>query len=211
LALVKVNRQRKRLKALMRETKTYNIELTRKNNIISEANLLKEKYMFKYMYISANFIKELDEYRKDLRHTYKEKGIEALMAKLREPEYMYMQYKSFYKIFDEIFLGIFPDFPDKVNLESFWLILNGIKQNIGVGIRGGFYAMGAGSARRIKAAAYECGGCFFAEFKPLCRRSAFDYDGVGQSARLRETADLPARFAVKAESAEIHIIPLCRV
>jgi hypothetical protein len=99
----------------MRETKTYNIELTRKNNIISEANLLKEKYMFKYMYISANFIKELDEYRKDLRHTYKEKGIEALMAKLREPEYMYMQYKSFYKIFDEIFLGIFPDFPDKVN------------------------------------------------------------------------------------------------
>ena len=37
------------------------------------------------------------------------------MAKLREPEYMYMQYKSFYRLFDEIFLGIFPDFPDKVN------------------------------------------------------------------------------------------------
>lgn len=115
LALAKVNRQRKRLKALMRETKTYNIELARKNNIISESNLLKEKYMFKYMYLSANFIKEIDEYRKDLRHTYKEKGIEALMSKLREPEYMYMQYKSFYKIFDEIFLGIFPDFPDKIN------------------------------------------------------------------------------------------------
>ncbi len=115
LALAKVNRQRKRLKVLMKQTKTYNIELARKNNIISESNLLKEKYMFKYMYLSANFIKEIDEYRKDLRHTYKEKGIDALMAKLREPEYMYMQYKSFYKLFDEIFLGIFPDFPDKVN------------------------------------------------------------------------------------------------
>ena len=100
---------------MMKQTKTYNAELARKNNIISEANLLKEKYMFKYMYLSANFIKEMDEYRKDLRHTYKENGIDALMAKLREPEYMYLQYKSFYKLFDEIFLGIFPDFPEKVN------------------------------------------------------------------------------------------------
>ena len=76
---------------------------------------MKEKYMFKYMYLSANFLKEMDEYRKDLRHIYKEQGIDVLMSKLREPEYMYMQYKSFYKLFDEIFLGIFPDFPDKVN------------------------------------------------------------------------------------------------
>ena len=114
-ALAKVNSQRKRLKALIKQTKNYNHELSRKNNIISEANLLKEKYMFKYMYLSANFIKEMDEYRRDLRHTYKNNGIDALMAKLREPEYMYMQYKSFYKLFDEIFLGIFPDFPDRVN------------------------------------------------------------------------------------------------
>ena len=57
----------------------------------------------------------MDEYRKDLRHTYKEQGTEALVAKLREPEYIYLQYKSFYRLFDEIFLGIFPDFPEKVN------------------------------------------------------------------------------------------------
>ena len=114
-ALAKVNRQRKRLKVLMKQAKTYNHELAHKNNIISEAYLLKEKYMFKYMYLSANFIKGMDEYRRDLRQTYKNNGIDALMTKLREPEYMYMQYKSFYKLFDEIFLGIFPDFPDKVN------------------------------------------------------------------------------------------------
>lgn len=114
-ALAKVNRQRKRLKTLMKQANEFNRELSKKNGIISEANVLKEKYMFKYMYLSANFIKEIDEYRKELRHTYKESGIEALMAKLREPEYIYMQYKSFYRLFDEIFLGIFPDFPDKVN------------------------------------------------------------------------------------------------
>lgn len=114
-ALAKVNSQRKRLKMLIKQTKTYNHELSRKNNIISEANLLKEKYMFKYMYLSANFIKDMDEYRRDLRHTYKNDGIDALMTKLREPEYMYMQYKAFYKLFDEIFLSIFPDFPQKVN------------------------------------------------------------------------------------------------
>ena len=115
MTLAKVNRQRKRLKLLMKKTKELNIELSEKNAAISEANIIKEKYMFKYMYLSANFIKEMDEYRKDLRHTYKEEGTEALMVKLREPEYMYLQYKSFYKLFDEIFLGIFPDFPEKVN------------------------------------------------------------------------------------------------
>ena len=114
-ALAKVNRQRRRLKALMKQIKESNVEMAKKNGIISEANLLKEKYMFKYMYLSANFIKEMDEYRKDLRHTYKEHGTEALIAKLREPEYIYLQYKSFYRLFDEIFLGIFPDFPEKVN------------------------------------------------------------------------------------------------
>jgi len=114
-ALAKVNRQRKHLKVLMKQTKNYNNELARKNSIISEANLLKEKYMFKYMYLSANFIRDIDEYRKELRRTYKENGIDALMTKLREPEYIYLQYKSFYRLFDEIFLSIFPDFPDKVN------------------------------------------------------------------------------------------------
>lgn len=115
IMLGKVNRQRRRLKVLMQKTKKLNHELSKKNGIISEANLIKEKYMFKYMYLSANFIKEMDEYRHDLRHTYKEKGIEALMQKLREPEYIYMQYKAFYKLFDQIFLSIFPDFPAKVN------------------------------------------------------------------------------------------------
>ena len=114
-SLAKVNRQRRRLKTLMHRTKELNSELSNKNAFIAEANLIKEKYMFKYMYLSANFIKEIDEYRKELRRIYKEDGGEALLAKLREPEYIYMQYKAFYKIFDEIFLGIFPDFPDKVN------------------------------------------------------------------------------------------------
>lgn len=115
MSLAKVNRQRKRLKTLMKRTKELNIELSKKNNIITEANLIKEQYMFKYMYLSANFIKEMEEYRKGLLHTHKEKGHEALFSKLREPEYIYMQYKSFYKLFDEIFLGIFPDFLKKVN------------------------------------------------------------------------------------------------
>ena len=114
-AFAKVNRQRKRLKMLMRRVKEQNIELSEKSDIISEANLIKEKYMFKYMYLSANFIKEMEDYRKDLRHTHKEEGVEAMIAKLREPEYIYHQYKSFYRLFDEIFLSIFPEFPDKVN------------------------------------------------------------------------------------------------
>ena len=115
LSLAKVNRQRRRLKLLIKKTKELNLELSDKNSIISEANLIKEKYMFKYMYLSANFIKEMDDYRKDLRQTYKSYGIDALMSKLREPEYIYMQYKAFYKLFDEIFMSIFPDFPAKVN------------------------------------------------------------------------------------------------
>lgn len=115
LSLAKVERQRKRLKLLIKKTKELNLEMSGKNAIITEANLIKEKYMFKYMYLSANFIKKMDDYRKDLRQTYKAEGIDALMAKLREPEYIYLQYKEFYRLFDEIFLSIFPDFPEKAN------------------------------------------------------------------------------------------------
>ena len=60
-------------------------------------------------------IKNLDEYRHVVMRTYKKEGIESLMKLLRQPSPAYVQYDDFYRLFDEIFMGIFPDFLDKVN------------------------------------------------------------------------------------------------
>ena len=51
----------------------------------------------------------------ELRKTAKTDGTEALMRKLRSPSDVDRNYRDFYRIFDETFLGIFPDFVERVN------------------------------------------------------------------------------------------------
>ena len=45
----------------------------------------------------------------------KSDGLDAVMKALRSPAAMYNEYENYYQIFDETFLGIYPDFVEKVN------------------------------------------------------------------------------------------------
>ena len=45
----------------------------------------------------------------------KSEGLDAVMKALRSPAAMYNEYENYYQIFDETFLGIYPDFVEKVN------------------------------------------------------------------------------------------------
>ena len=67
------------------------------------------------MTLTVKFIDNIEDYRRLLRKTLKEDGIDSLKEKLSQQEYLYMQYDTFYKLFDEIFISIFPDFVDKIN------------------------------------------------------------------------------------------------
>ena len=85
------------------------------NDHLRDANKIKDSYVFRYMQLATHYIGRVDEYRMELRKTAKTDGTEALMRKLRSPSDVDRNYRDFYRIFDETFLGIFPDFVERVN------------------------------------------------------------------------------------------------
>ena len=92
-----------------------NTLLTKANAEISTQNMITENYLFRYMQMSASFTKSIDEYRHNLIRAYRSAGPEEMLRLVRSPDWVYMQYDDFYRMFDEIFLGIFPDFVSRVN------------------------------------------------------------------------------------------------
>lgn len=89
-------------------------ELKKVNGALVEANSIKENYVFRYMDLSIKYLDKAEEHRREYRQIAKNKGEKALLKKLRAPT-DYSDYKEFYRIFDQTFLGIFPDFVKAVN------------------------------------------------------------------------------------------------
>ncbi len=96
---------------MFRQTRTiHNI-----NHQLEDANKIKEGYVYKYIVLSAKYMGRIEEYRRELRQAMKTGGFDALNEMLRSPGWNALDYKSFYQIFDETFLGLYPDFVDRVN------------------------------------------------------------------------------------------------
>ena len=85
------------------------------NADLTDANIIKENYVFRYMALSVNYLERQDEFRHSLLQTVKEDGLPAVRQRLRSPTESYQAFKEFYRIFDETFLGIYPDFVRRVN------------------------------------------------------------------------------------------------
>lgn len=92
-----------------------NEDLSAANRALSEADKIKEEYIFRYMGLSVKYLDRIGEQRSELRQIARKEGAEALMKALRAPAEQYADYKEFYRIFDTTFLGIFPTFIEQVN------------------------------------------------------------------------------------------------
>lgn len=89
--------------------------LEKSNEMISELSKIKDGYVFNYMKLSVDYLGKVEDYRHELRMALKGGGPDAVASMLRRPSNISEDYKKFYKVFDETFLNIFPDFVDKVN------------------------------------------------------------------------------------------------
>jgi len=94
---------------------TVNHELQNVNKALEDANAIKDGYVFRYMDLSVKYLDKIGEQRSDLRKLAKTDGVEAVMHELRQPAEQYADYKDFYAVFDQTFLGIFPGFIEQVN------------------------------------------------------------------------------------------------
>lgn len=86
-----------------------------KNILLEKANEAKTGYITRHITMSAYYMEDIERYRHDLRVALKTGGVDAVKEMLRKPPEEVIDYKSFYRIFDDTFIGLFPDFVDKVN------------------------------------------------------------------------------------------------
>lgn len=91
-----------------------NQALEHSNTALAEANKIKENYVFRYMDLSLRYLDRVEEKRREYRQIAKSEGEQALLKMLKAPA-NYADYKEFYAIFDQTFLGIFPHFVHEVN------------------------------------------------------------------------------------------------
>lgn len=113
--LVYSRKQSKRLKESHRLLSVANNKAKERNLKLREANLIKDNYVFRYMDLSIKYLEKLEKYKHDIRQELKKKPVDTVINDLRNPSDIYAEYKQFYQIFDETFLGIFPDFRENVN------------------------------------------------------------------------------------------------
>lgn len=78
------------------QIKSINNKVRELNGYLKEEGVIKDRYLFRYMTLTVQFIKNIEDYRRLLRKTLKEEGIESLKEKLSQQEYLYMQYDTFY-------------------------------------------------------------------------------------------------------------------
>ena len=91
------------------------LQLETTNGQLEEANKIKEGYVARYVILSADYLGKIEVFRHKLRVAMKEGDTDAINRLLRDPRFYEEEYRNFYRVFDETFLGIFPDFVENVN------------------------------------------------------------------------------------------------
>ena len=82
---------------------------------VLELSKIKDAFLANYMEKSVDYLKKVDDYRSSLRHAMRSEGQDAVKAMLRKPSYATEEFSGLLDMFDTSFLGIFPDFVEKVN------------------------------------------------------------------------------------------------
>ena len=82
---------------------------------LSEVSRIKDSFLAIYMEKCVDYLNKVDKYRSSLRQAVKHEGPEAAIAMLRHPSFADGEFKDLLAGFDSAFLGIFPDFVEKVN------------------------------------------------------------------------------------------------
>lgn len=129
IALLYIYRQMKRLSAarydlqcvndqlknLNEELKVMNTNLLTSNDNLSESNMIKEKYIGRFINLCSVYIDKLDAYRRMVHKKILSGQIEQLKQITSSADSLGDELKELYTNFDTAFLQLFPDFVDKFN------------------------------------------------------------------------------------------------
>lgn len=122
IAVVLVTRQMKRIGKIRKELylknqdlEVLNGDLQRVVAELNESNEVKEAYIGQFFNLCSIYISKLEKYQKMLNKKAKERNPDELYKLLRSTEMIEQELKEFYKLFDDIFLHLFPTFISEFN------------------------------------------------------------------------------------------------
>ena len=122
LAIGRVYRQMKKLALARKELSLVNDKLSElndklliNNNSLTEANIIKEEYIVKYMDQCSLYIDKMDDYRRNLHKTATTGKLEDLILKVKSKDFIEDVLHEFYQNFDRTFVQLFPSFVEELN------------------------------------------------------------------------------------------------
>ncbi|WP_234997840.1 DUF6377 domain-containing protein [Mucilaginibacter sp. OK098] len=98
------------LSELNRTLNSTNLRLNEANSALLEANKIKEVYIAQFFDLCSAYINKLENFRKVLNKKASEKHLDELIKILRSPAMVNEEVDELYKIFDRIFLSLYPNF-----------------------------------------------------------------------------------------------------
>lgn len=105
-----ISQANSQLSELNKELQLFNEKLNATNNTLTEANLVKEIYIGRYMDQCSDYIGKLEGYRRKLNLMATTGKINDLVSTVKSKEFIESELKEFYTNFDQTFLSLFPGF-----------------------------------------------------------------------------------------------------
>ncbi|HWD90393.1 MAG TPA: DUF6377 domain-containing protein [Mucilaginibacter sp.] len=101
---------------LNNEITNSNSRLKDANIQLKEANKIKETYIANFFDLCSSYIDKLENFRKLISKKASDKNLEGLQRMLRSTNIVDSEAEELYKIFDNIFLSLYPTFVIEFNL-----------------------------------------------------------------------------------------------
>ena len=103
------------LSELNRTLNCTNLRLNEANSQLLEANKIKEVYIAQFFDLCSAYINKLENFRKVLNKKASEKHLDELIKILRSTAMVNEETDELYRIFDRIFLSLYPNFISEFN------------------------------------------------------------------------------------------------
>ena len=114
-SVTQLSEAREQLADVNARLRELNADLKAKNEELNEANYVKEEYIGYIFTICSNYIRKLDDFRKNIHVKAVTKKYKEILADTEDGETMKDELKEFYRSFDSVFLHIYPDFVNDFN------------------------------------------------------------------------------------------------
>ena len=111
----RLHRAKNTLKERNSQISSLNRKLSSQKAEIIEANRVKEEYIAMFLSSSSQYIDRLTSFQNDVRRRISRNQTDELLAELRDADRAGRELDNFYRMFDDIFLNIYPTFVDDFN------------------------------------------------------------------------------------------------